>query len=303
MKIAVAGTFIRDLIFPWQGEATKSVGGLFFTTSYLANLVSSEAQIVPVCFIGEDFFEEVKSNFQNYSNLSFEGFNVLPRKNTAVTLTYTSPKKRQEKTTAPMPPIEFEQLNVVLDANAIIVNLISGTDVSLQALQEFREKSKAKVYLDFHSHALGIDENGKRYYSKPEDWKDWVALADFIQLNEMEAATLAGILEERNPESLLSFGAELLELGPTVSHITLGAKGSCLNYKTQKEVVSKFMAPVSVPKAIDIIGCGDSFEAAFLVKLLDGEELEDATKFAHKVAAANSTFVGSNGIKKILEII
>ncbi|MFQ5648889.1 MAG: carbohydrate kinase family protein [bacterium] len=303
MKIGVIGTFIRDRIFPWQRPELSSIGGIFFTVSYLANLLGSSDEIYPVCNIGTDFYDEVSSRLLAYPNVRLDGLTKLARDNTQVRLYYTGPQERDEITTAPMPPVTFEQTLLLKEADAVIVNLITGCDVELAALRRFRQASQALVYLDFHSHALGIGQHGERFYSRPPDWREWIDQVDVLQVNEMEARTLAGLTEAAPVELLVEFGRQVLQLRPSVCHITLADKGSYLCYSKQGEVHVQRVPAQHVSDVVDIIGCGDAFEAAYVVKALGGADEITATAFAHRVAAANCTFLGSTGIKEIQRMI
>jgi len=299
MKIGVVGTFIRDHIFPWRGPDNYSIGGLFFTVSYLANLLGPEDEVLPVCFAGYDLYDELLQVLSRHENVNAGGLFRSEQENTAVRLTYTGPQQREEVTTAAMPALEFEQLSLLSECDAVIVNLITGSDVQLAGLQQFRRTSTARIYLDFHSHALGINKEGKRFYNRPADWQAWVQAVDVLQLNEMEARTLAGFSAESPEDSLLQFAEELLSFGPSICHITLAERGSLLAFKTPTRVVTRRFAARKVEKVVDIIGCGDAFEAAFMVSYLRGKSVERATEQAHRVAAANCAFVGSSGIERI----
>lgn len=306
MKIGIVGTFIRDRIFPWQGEPTESIGGLYFTVSYVANLVSRKTEILPICFIGADFSEKVRDALVRHSNVSFDGVITLDRDNTCVQLTYTGPQEREEVTTSPMPPIGIEELKVVADADAIIVNLITGFDVGLPALAAFRRVSDALVYLDFHSRTLGISETGKRFYRYPDDWQNWMQYADIVQLNEMEARTIGRIAEGASLKEVEALGHKVLKMGPGICHITLEERGSLLFYSQKNEGRQPRVQSISVPqipKVVDVIGCGDAFEAAFMTQYLEHGNLVESTEFAHKVAAANCTFIGSSQINDIQMIL
>lgn len=303
MKIGVVGTFIRDKIKPWKGEWAESIGGIFFTVSYLANLLDASAEIFPVCFVGEDFYDEVVEQLSVYKNVRLEGMKRLPRKNTQVTLIYTSPQEREEITTEPMPPLGFEELAILKDADAIEINLITGADVDLPSVKRFRQESDTPIYLDFHSHALGISEEGKRYYLRPKDWKEWIKIADILQVNEMEASTLAGYPTVLPNKILIDFGKEVLKIQPAICHITLGEKGSYGFFNINGRVQMKRFRAEELDSVVDMIGCGDAFAAGYLVKYLSTKDVIQATKFANKVAGINCTFVGSSGIKEIQRLI
>ena len=297
------GTFIRDRITPWQGAETQSIGGMFFTVSYLANLVEPSVEIFPLAFVGADFKADLLHELRIYPNVSLRGLFALPRENTQVHLTYASAREREEVTTDPMPPLGREELACALDADVAIVNLITGCDVQLQALAGFRESSGALLYLDFHSHALGIDPAGQRYYRQPPDWREWLALTDVLQLNAMEACTLSGFSEEAPLEALQEFGLSILELGPSVCHITLEERGSLLCHKTDDQAQVTRIPGVSVPLVLDRIGCGDAFQAGYIAKYLQGAGVLEATQFAHKTAGLNCTFVGSSGIRDMRHLL
>ncbi|MFQ5706985.1 MAG: carbohydrate kinase family protein [bacterium] len=303
MKVGVVGTFIRDKILPWKMQSVESIGGIFFTVSYLANLLEPEAEVWPVCFVGEDFYETIESQLSRYPNVRLDGIRIVPRKNTQVRLTYTGPQERDEVTTAPMPVLQHEQLEMLQDADAVEVNLITGVDVDLNALKRFRQDSRALIYLDFHSHALGISAEGKRYYKRPADWREWIDVADVLQINEMEARTLAGVAKELPKEVLVDFGRRILQMQPSVCQITLAEKGGYVFYLNNDKVVVKRIKALPIAHVVDIIGCGDAFAAGYLVEYLRTKDVYQATKFANRVAGLNCTFMGSSQVSRIRKLL
>ncbi len=303
MKIGVIGTFVRDRIFPYRGETVESIGGIFFTVSFLANLLDSYSEIYPVSFAGDDFYDILINQLSDYNNVHLDGIKKIPKKHTQVKLVYTGPQERYEITTEPMPALSYDEINFLKDMDTVLVNLITGTDIDLWALRKFRQDSDALVYLDFHSHALGINGTGKRYYRRPDDWRDWINLVDVLQLNEQEARTLAGNKTGFPDDGLTEFGETILDMRPTVCHITLAEKGSYLFYlKNNIKQVQKFAA-IPVPNVVDIIGCGDAFSAGYLVDYFSSGNVLTATNLAHKIAAINCTFMGSEGVKEIRHLL
>jgi sugar/nucleoside kinase (ribokinase family) len=303
MKIGIVGTFVRDRILPWRGEEMQSVGGIFFTTAYLASLAKAGVEVYPVATVGADFYDTVTAGLSDFDNISLEGIAIAERDNTRVTLTYVGPQERQEVTTSPMPAITGEQMAGLHDADAVIINLITGFDIELTALQQFRSVSDCLLYLDFHSRCLGIDADGQRFYRKPDDWQGWVDAVDVLQINEMEARTLAGISYKPADNELIQFGKKIVQLRPSVCHITMADQGSYLFYNHEGAVKSRLIHTIEIPEAVDIIGCGDAFEAAYLMQYLSGRTIVESTEFANKVAALNCTFMGSSQIRAIHRLL
>jgi len=301
-KIGLVGTFVRDTIIPWNGKPVQSIGGLFFTAAYLASLADNPVEIYPVSFVGDDFYDELKDELSGYESIKFPGLTRVGQKNTRVRLTYTGPLTREEVTTPPMPPLHTEHLELLRDMDAVIVNLITGFDVDLAALQEFRRHCGSLLLLDIHSRTLGMDASGKRFPRKPGDWVAWFDCADIIQLNEKEAQIL-GEFSKNSDAAFYEFGEKILQKAATVCLITMGERGSCVLFRNKNGLQREKVMAKKVKEVKDVIGCGDAFQAAFMVHFLEKRDVTEAAEFANKVAAANSTFVGSSKVKNIKTIL
>jgi sugar/nucleoside kinase (ribokinase family) len=294
-RIGVIGTFIRDTIVTLDGRMVESIGGLYHTMAYLACLIEADTLVQPLCYVGNDFYETVRDALKRLStNILFDGLLRVPQPNTQVTLTYRSRETRDEITSATMPPIGAAEIAAIAECDAVLVNLISGDDVTLEALAALRKSRPSPlIYLDLHSLALGIDTTGKRYYRAIPNWREWLAACNILQVNEGEAATLAGEKGQCTHADLLSFGKYLAGELVTACHITLGSNGSLLFYRHAGGVRYEHCRPYDVPQVVDIIGCGDAFGAAFLAHFLRMPDFSTATHFANRVAALNCTYMGS----------
>jgi sugar/nucleoside kinase (ribokinase family) len=294
-RIGVIGSFIRDTIFTLNGKTIESLGGLYHGVAYLAQLAAADTLIQPLCHVGDDFYPTVREKLSRLgSHIRFDHLHRVPQSNTQVKLIYRTKETRDEVTTTPMPPITSAEITAVAACDAVLVNLISGPDVELQALQALHASAPAPlVYLDLHSLALGIDAAGKRYYRGIPNWPEWAAACDILQMNEREAATLAGFGEHATEEDLLKFGHQLMAEKLHACHITLGSAGSLLFYREHDQIRHEHCPPLPLPQVVDIIGCGDAFGAAFLTHYLQTKNLSVAAHFANKVAGLNATFMGS----------
>jgi fructokinase len=113
---------------------------------------------------------------------------------------------------------------------------------------------------------------------------------DLVKLNDAELALLTGSQElERGARSLL-------DLGPSLCVITLGAQGSYFHSKAG----GKFVPPFRV-KTVDATGCGDAFIAGLLTQLVragkplpdfSSDELEGALRYANAVGALTAQTLG-----------
>jgi len=294
-RIGVIGTFIRDTIFTLDGRMVECIGGLYHTMAYLAHLVDTDTEIQPLCHVGEDFYETIQKTLTQFNKkILFNSLYRVRQANTQVKLTYLTPETREEITSATMAPIAAAETAALAGCDAVLVNLISGDDMTLAALKTLRHLTPSPlIYLDLHSLALGIDETGRRYYRDVPDWPEWVAGCDILQLNEREAATLAGSDENVTYDELVILGQQLAAEKLRGCHITLGSAGSLLFYRQDDSVLHEHVPPADVAPVVDIIGCGDAFGAAFLTQFFKTKNFSMATHFANRVAGLNGTFMGS----------
>jgi len=295
-RIGVIGTFIRDTIITLDGRRVESIGGLYHTMAYLAHVVDDNTEIQPLCHVGEDFYDAICDTLARFKkNITFDSLHRISQPNTQVKLIYRTPETRDEMTSQTMPPITTGEIAALAACNSILVNLISGDDITLEALKNLRKLTPCPlIYLDLHSLALGIDAAGKRFYRGIPDWPEWVAACDILQMNEREAAVLMGLDGRVTYEDLVKLGRRLVTEKLPACHITLGSAGSLLFYcNAENEIGYEHCPSTKVSQVIDIIGCGDAFGAAFLAHFVRTKNFSTATHFANKVAGLNCTFMGS----------
>lgn len=108
-----------------------------------------------------------------------------------------------------------------------------------------------------------------------------------LVVNENEAATLADMQVTTTDEARSAAGA-LLEHGPEVVIVTLGASGSLVARKGDTSLVPAF--PV---EAVDTTAAGDTYCGCLAVAVAQGRELEDAVRFASAGAALSVQKVGA----------
>jgi len=91
--------------------------------------------------------------------------------------------------------------------DGILINMISGYDVSLKQIQQLRKDYKGLIYFDVHTFSRGVDKNLNRIFRRITNFNEWAECIEILQANESELLTLsdqkdeAGIVEE-----LFSYG-------------------------------------------------------------------------------------------------
>lgn len=113
-----------------------------------------------------------------------------------------------------------------------------------------------------------------------QDTLAFIAHSDFVKLSDEEAKMIA------QSDDLDEAVAKLLDVGPKIVSITLGAKGTYLATKEKKDIL-----PSVKIKQVDSTGAGDAFVGAMLYQFAKEEQLqkvhEDFGKLAQFVSFAN----------------
>lgn len=109
-------------------------------------------------------------------------------------------------------------------------------------------------------------------------------LADYLVVNEIEADAFEPALATDR----LAQARQLVTLGPRIVIITLGDQGCVAASKSSVEHVPAFAV-----HAVDSVGAGDAFCAAFAVATVEGRPLAEAIRFANAAGAFAVTVRGA----------
>jgi len=280
--IAVLGTLTRDTTTYADGSQSENLGGLLYTLSTLAHLFAGAARILPVANVGEDLYPRVMAALE-MPGIDPVLVRRVPVPNNHVFLTYRDAETRDEVLVGLVPPISAEHARRAAGVDWVLVNLTSGRDLELETLQELRRAHRGTLQLDIHSLTLDIAPGGLRVLRCPEGWEDWVACADWVQVNETEANLLgAGV-------SPAAFAARVLGLGPRGVLVTLGARGCYAAWREADGTLRELeQATPHHPHPAYPTGCGDVFGASFGWALLNGASVAGAVEFANGVASTKA---------------
>jgi sugar/nucleoside kinase (ribokinase family) len=299
-RIAVLGTINRDTIRTPDGIETESFGGILYSLLPLSAIVKDSAAIFPLVNVGEDMREVVTDFLEPCNNVHFDGVSFVPDKNTHCFMVYDEAGHKQESLLGGVPKLTFDQIKPYFTCDALVVNFITGTELELGTLQDVRKASSASVFMDIHSLTLGMDDQNRRFWRVPDQWEEWIACTDVIQMNEQEAALLAGH-DLDTDEKTTAFGERLLSNGSSVAIITRNENGSDAIYQTENKTILHHSPPQPAGEPHDETGCGDVFLMGFMTSYLDSQDPVEASRFANTLAGINVTLRGIEGVQRFGE--
>ena len=298
-KIAVIGTINRDTILFPDGRRTESFGGILYNVSVLSALGRRDLEILPVCNVGHDVHHRVTEILGGYENVKLDGVKKVSRKNNHARLLIDEKGDRHEVLKYRVPVLTFSRIEPFLDAEAILVNFISGFDISLGTLKRIRGETSALIFIDLHSLTLGVKRDGTRFLRRPKNWPEYLKQTDLVQANLAEWSTLAGE-NLTSSTDLRYFGAHVLSLGPKALLLTMGRKGAVMVYRHGRSCRLKRTQGIRVREFKDATGAGDAFSAGFLVCYLRTKNLAHSLDFANRVAAKTCRISGVEQVAGLL---
>ena len=281
-RIGVIGSINRDTINRVDGSSVTSWGGILYNLKYLGD---SGAAIIPVVNVGRDGHAGVMATLRRLPNLDLSQVRKVKAKNNHCFIRYDNQTHKCEFLKGGVPPLTFNRVAPLLDSDLILVNFISGRDITLPALELLRRRYTGIIYIDVHSLTLGrkkVPEGFHRHLRRPRFWRRYAACADILQVNQAEFEVLSGAVF--SPDNARRFLAEDL---PSVRCLclTLGRRG-CLVLERSREKRAHLVPVKEVHRPCDTTGCGDIFAAGFIAQYLATGDVREAAVRGNRLAAA-----------------
>lgn len=291
MKIAILGAVCFDEIFTLEGERRESFGGITYNAAAFASILEAGDVAFPFTKIGEDQFEAALAEFKKLPSIDTSGIVPCQGNVTHVTLTWRTVSWRDEAVRHRMPPYAADELDRVLDADAVHFNFINGSELDLDAFKAFRTKYAGLVSLDVHNLISRFDAEGKREIVGFPQWRDWAPYIDVLQCNEFEINTMFD-RDLKTRREFAEAAREVCQAGPRVATVTLGPEGALTVHRKDGSFYLVDIDALPPIKAVDTTGCGDSFSAGFLVGMLSSDEPATALASGSVVAGLNARYRG-----------
>lgn len=300
-RVGVIGTVIDDTIHSATGEVVHALGGVLYTILPLRAFLPEDVEIVPVLHVGRDIYERVIGVLEPLPNLSTAHIGREECDNNRVELFYRGNGDRTEVATGRVSPIRLEEVTGLGPVDALILNFISGWELSLATMKGLASTMRTVIHVDLHSLLLGRSADGTRYPRRPYGWKKWLSACKRVQMNAQEAATLTGADLAQSGEELLPslevVSDRIHAHGPDVVVITLGERGAFLSVRENEGAPARELRRGErVERIADPTGSGDVFLAAFTASTFLGRGPRDALAFAVRASALSTATRGAEGL-------
>ncbi len=310
MRYIVIGEPCVDVIHKADGSKIHSYGGILYSVISMSVLAGKDDFVIPVMNVGVDEFENIKGILSNYPNIRTHGINKVKHPTRKVNLYYnlynTDKSARLEKSTEPTHTLSFNEIEPFLDsADAILVNMISGVDITIETLKNLRKNFRGIIHIDIHNVVMSTTEDGKRVHRPVENWYEWCTNSDTVQMNQFEIANISShkFSEYKIAERVL-FNSHYPVKGLIVTKGVDGATGYRRTEKTfGNEKFSDLdqlqIAAIENPKFVDSTGCGDVFASAFTLEFSQNSNFEKSIHYANRMASYNTSLEGINELQKL----
>jgi hypothetical protein len=302
MKLLAIGHLCIDVAHPRSGVHESQVepppgdgalpvgecwGGIANAIATLGSLAAKGDVVIPVCGAGRDDLEAFRSWLAQFPAVDPGAVFSLDLPTNRMHVYEQDGGTRVACTRDISPPIPYERIRKVLAVDGIVINMVSGADITIETLDNIRMDIRGKsvaVHLDYHHLTTGINEKNERFRRPLPDWRRWAFMNTSVQCNESE---IAGLALERLTEEQTA--GHFLTLGVKGVVVTRGAKGVTLYTSEHKKVIRHDVAGLPVQTDSDVTGLGDVFGAAFLRSFAAGTELAGSAVYANGIAAQAAT--------------
>lgn len=262
MKLLLIGQSVEDHIH-YNGRYEIKPGGIFYSASALQNIKDDDDEIY-LCTaykkgdkLFSDLYSRVNGSFLNYTD-------VIPQ----VRLNIYDDREREEiyaNITGGL-EVDTSELNMF---DGILINMITGFDISLKQLREVRNKFKGPIYFDVHTFSRGLSENMKREFRVIPGFDKWLVNIDILQVNTRELFT---IMDSDSKEEIIKY-----VLGTNVKYLleTQGEMGAVCYSITNGKIIIKEMRALNT-EVKNQVGLGDVFGAVFFYTYIKNRSAEAA---------------------------
>jgi sugar/nucleoside kinase (ribokinase family) len=277
MNLLVIGHSVVDKI--QQGEVFQvKPGGIFYTAISLFNFLEKSDKLFLCTTVDKSNYNSFSFIYNNVEQEFIKISEVIP----VVNLILKNSGERAEfyENISERIELDFADLNRF---SGILINMITGFDISFEQLQEIRKNFNGLIYFDVHTLSRGVAINFERVFRPVPEFFKWAKCIDILQANSFELKTLSSRKSEQDIVN------ELLNYGIKQVIITKSSEGSILYYIENGNLRSIAQNALQT-SAVNKVGCGDVFGAAYFYNYIRNKSVNDALLYANTAAGISTRY-------------
>jgi sugar/nucleoside kinase (ribokinase family) len=277
MNILVVGHSVVDKIIDKDRISIKP-GGIFYTVISLISQINSDDKVYLCSSIDKEnemlfnnTYDRIEKEFLNYVD-------SIPK--VELVVNEVGERKETYSRTAHnllLPSVDLNRFD------GILINMISGYDISLEQIKQFRKNYDGLIYFDVHTFSRGVDKNLNRIFRRINDFNEWAECIDILQANESELLTLS---DQKDEAGIVN---ELFSFGISQIIITKAEKGATVFF-SEDNSVKKVHKDAFQTNVVNKVGCGDVFGAVYFYNYIRNKNVILALDQANLFAGVATTY-------------
>lgn len=277
MNFLVIGHSVVDKIKDKKGLSIKP-GGIFYTAISLSSFLQPGEKLYLCTNVDKSSYKLFSFIYDKFPQTFIHITENIP----SVQLKINESGEREEKYEKLTGNLNTEFTNEI-NFECILVNMITGFDISPEQIEKLRHSSKGIIYFDVHTLSRGMDSELKRDFRKIPDFKRWAACIDILQANEAE---LKAVTDSENEEEIIE---QLLGYGIKQVIVTKAEKGASIYFIEEGEI--KLLNQDALrTKNINSVGCGDVFGAVYFYNYVKNKNIKEALFLANTAAGISTGY-------------
>lgn len=286
MNFLIIGHSVVDKIIEDENPSIKP-GGIFYTVISLLSQIEPNDKV----FLCSSMNNEYAARFELvYSRIESEFLRTVK---SIPIVELVVDKSGERKETYSEIPESLEIPFIGLERfDGILINMITGYDISLQQLQKLRKNYNGLIYFDVHTLSRGVNEDLKRNFRQINDFNKWAKCIDILQANVSELQTLYGEKEE------IEIVDKLIICGVKQVVVTKASEGATVYFKVDSSINSIHRDAVKV-NTINKVGCGDVFGAVYFYNYIKNKNILAALEHANISAGISTTYSETDELLKL----
>lgn len=286
MNLLIIGNSVVDYIHTGKNFLIRP-GGIYYSVTALNNFKENQDKISLLTAIDKKDYLLFRDEYEKLDEQIFNPVESIPK----VHLKIEMENERHER---------YENINRNLYVtiknfnlyDGILINMITGYDISVEQLKDIRKNYKGLIYFDVHTLSRGLNDRMERNFRTIPGFNEWASNLNIIQVNRNELKTLS------NLENVKEIINEVLNYGIKYLILTLEDEGAKVFFKDGNSVSTIYEPAIKI-NVKNKVGCGDVFGAVFFYSYIKYKNINSALKFANTAAGFAASYEDLNDFKKL----